>query len=180
MIVSVLLAAAVATAAPPATPADAFFANLTALCGQRFEGRLVSEEAADSAFAGQRLVMHVRDCSDSEIRIPFTVGADRSRTWIVTRTGEGVRLKHDHRHADGSADVRTDYGGDSAPGGTAERQSFPADAFSRDLFVREAIPQAVENVWSLEVRPGALFAYELARPNRFFRVEFDLTRPAAE
>src|SRR3712207_8407608 len=48
-------------------------------------------------FAGKRLVMHVRDCSPNEVRIPFHVGEDRSRTWIVTRTAAGLRLKHDHR-----------------------------------------------------------------------------------
>jgi hypothetical protein len=31
----------------------------------------------------------------------------------------------------------------------------------------------------MEVEAGRLFAYELRRPGRFFRVEFDLARPAA-
>src|SRR5690554_527167 len=84
--------------ATPASPQDAFFANLSALCGQSFEGEVVTNDAADAAFATSHLLMHVRDCSESEIRIPFWVGQDRSRTWIVTRTGDGLRLKHDHRH----------------------------------------------------------------------------------
>ena len=174
----IALAAAAALSGPP--EADAFMDRLQALCGKRFEGRLVSTDAADADFAGRRLVMHVRDCSEREVRIPFAVGEDRSRTWVVTRTDQGLRLKHDHRHEDGHEATRSQYGGDSAPGGTAERQSFPADAFSRELFVREGIPASVDNVWSVEVRPGALFAYELKRPNRFFRVEFDLTRPLAD
>ena len=37
--------------------------------------------------------------------------------------------------------------------------------------------ETTTNVWALEVEPGAIFAYELRRPNRHFRVEFDLTRP---
>ena len=77
-------AAALALAActpptPAASPQDAFFANLTALCGQSYAGRVVSTDAADADMAGQALVMHVRDCSDSEIRIPFNVGENRSR-----------------------------------------------------------------------------------------------------
>jgi len=36
------------------------------------------------------------------------------------------------------------------------------------------------NVWAVEIRPGQAFVYELGRPNRLFRVEFDLTRPVAE
>ena len=159
------------------TPQDQFFANLGALCGQSFEGRVVTTEAADSAFAGQRLVMQVRECSANEIRVPFHVGEDHSRTWVITRTGQGLRLKHDHRHEDGSEDVLTQYGGDTANAGTAERQEFPADQHSRDLFVANNIPQSVTNVWAVEVHPGQTYVYELRRPNRHFRVEFDLTRP---
>ena len=123
--------------------------------------------------------MHVRDCGADEIRIPFHVGEDRSRAWVVTRTVTGLRLKHDHRHEDGSEDALTQYGGDTVSHGTAARQEFPADAFSKDLFVRENIPVSTANVWAMEVEPARLFAYELRRPDRFFRVEFDLARPVA-
>ena len=165
-----------ATLAP--SPQDQFFSRLTALCGMAFEGRIASPSVeADASFAGKRLVMHVRECSANTIRIPFHVGEDRSRTWVVTRSGTGLRLKHDHRHEDGSEDKLTQYGGDTAHSGTAQRQEFPADQFSRDLFVREKIPQSVTNTWAIEVEPGRMFAYELRRPNRFFRVDFDLTRP---
>lgn len=173
-----LLVLAACTSAPQAPSAtDAFFASLTALCGQSFEGKLVTGNPSDDSFAKSRLVMHVRDCSDTEIRIPFAVGEDRSRTWVITRTPDGLRLKHDHRHEDGTEDVRSNYGGDTRGSGTAIRQEFPADAFSRDLFIREEIPQAVDNVWALEVEPGVAFAYELSRPGRLFRVVFDLTKP---
>lgn len=161
------------------SPQDQFFANLRALCGQSFEGRVVTTDAADASFASQRLVMQVRECSDDEIRVPFHVGENRSRTWVITPTGAGLRLKHDHRHEDGTEDTLTQYGGDTASAGTAERQEFPADEFSRDLFTRNNIPQSVTNVWAVEVHPGRAFAYELRRPNRHFRVEFDLTRPVA-
>ena len=62
--------------------------------------------------------------------------------------------------------------------GTAQRQEFPADDFSKALFVRENIPASTTNVWAMEAG-GGIFAYELRRPGRFFRVEFDLTRPVA-
>jgi hypothetical protein len=166
-----------ATPQPAGEPKDRFFRSLAGLCGKAFEGRIASPPvAADSAFAGKRLVMHVRSCSESELRIPFHVGEDRSRTWVVTRTGAGLRLKHDHRHADGSEDRLTRYGGDTIGEGTARRQEFPADAFSRALFVREGIPASTANVWAMEA-DGRVFAYELRRPGRFFRVEFDLERP---
>jgi hypothetical protein len=179
--VPLLLAALAGCATPRAaqSPRAEFFGRLAALCGKAFEGRIASPPvAADAAFAGKRLVMHVRGCSSDEIRIPFHVGEDRSRTWVVTRTGAGLRLKHDHRHADGSEDDLTQYGGDSGGEGTAGRQAFPADAFSKAMFVREKIPASTANVWGVEA-DGRTFAYELRRPGRFFRVEFDLTRPVA-
>ena len=124
-----------------------------------------------------QLVMHVRECSADELRIPFHVGDDRSRTWVITRTSGGLRLKHDHRHADGSEDVLTQYGGDTATPGTATRQEFPVDQFSKDLFNREDAAVSTTNVWAMEVEPGRIFAYELRRPNRYLRAEFDLTQP---
>ena len=181
-----LAAAAAASCAtpPPSSPGDSFFERLSALCGQAFEGRVASPAVeADADFAGQRLVMHVRDCGADEVRIPFQVGEDRSRTWIVRR-GDGpgsarLSLKHDHRHPDGSADRLSLYGGSTIGPGSAARQEFPADAFSRDLFHRENIPQSAANLWALVVHPARLFAYELRRPGRFFRVEFDLSQPVA-
>lgn len=165
---------------PAADPQSRFLDSLRAMCGQAFEGRVASASVeADRDMMSSRLVMHVRSCSDEGVRIPFHVGEDRSRTWVVTRTDTGLRLKHDHRHEDGSEDVLTQYGGDTVSAGTAERQTFPADAFSRELFQRENIPVSMANVWAMEVVPGRLFAYELRRPNRHFRVEFDLTRPVA-
>lgn len=167
-------------AVPPPQTADLFMARLQALCGRAFAGRVVTSDPADAAFAGKRLVMHVRECRAGEVRIPFHVGDDRSRTWIVTRTPQGLRLKHDHRHADGSPDALTMYGGDTVGPGTPERQTFPADAESIALFRRSGREVSVTNVWAMEAG-SATFAYELRRPpfpgGRFFRVEFDLGKP---
>lgn len=174
-LVATLLLSACASVPRP-QPADQFFARLQALCGQRFAGRLASTDPADSAFAGKPLVMHVRDCSPDEVRIPFSVGEDRSRTWVVTRTAIGLRLKHDHRHTDGTEDELSGYGGDTETRGTTRRQDFPADAFSRTLFLAKGNPASITNIWAMEVDPGRLFAYELRRPNRHFRVEFDLSK----
>ena len=151
--------------------------NLLMLCGKTLEGRIVSPPvAADADFAGKRLTAHVRDCSPSEFRIPFAVGEDRSRTWVITRSSTGLTLKHDHRHADGTEDVLSQYGGEAVTPGTPQRQEFPADQYSKDLFVREKRDASVANVWALETAPGFL-AYELRRPGRFFRVEFGNSGP---
>ena len=171
---------ACATAPARVSPQDAFFANLKALCGQTFAGRVVTTDAADADFARSRLLMHVRDCTANEVRIPFRVGENRSRTWVITRTADGVRLKHDHRHEDGTEDELSQYGGDTTNPGTATRQEFPVDAFSRDLFTRRNATVSNTNVWAVEVQPNRVFAYELRRPNRHFRVEFDLSQPVAD
>lgn len=158
-------------------PADAFMSRIADHCGKAYAGRLASTDEADADFAGQSMVMHVRECSDSEIRIPFHVGDDYSRTWVLSRTEDGLRLKHDHRHEDGSEDDVTQYGGDSSII-TETRVEFPVDQFSIDMFEREGLTASVTNVWALEASDD-MFAYELAREGRFFRVEFDLTTPVA-
>lgn len=167
--------ASCATAPPLATSAqDQFFTSLQQLCGNAYAGEVVEGSPADSAFRRADLRMHVRECEENEIRIPFHVGEDRSRTWILSRTETGLRLKHDHRHRDGTEDELTQYGGDTETAGTPTRQEFPADAYTAEL-----LPAASTNVWTVEVVPGETFAYALRREgtDRRFRVEFDLTRP---
>ena len=142
----------------------------------------MSTDPADAAFVGQPLVMHVRQCTDEEIRIPFHVGDNRSRTWVISRTAAGLRLKHDHRHQDGSSDALTMYGGDSRGVGTTVRQEFPADSESITRFAAQGRAVSNSNVWAVEVGQTA-FAYELRRPpgpgQRYFRIEFDLRQPVA-
>jgi hypothetical protein len=157
-------------------PGERLWNALAPLCGQAFEGRLAEgTEPSDAAIGAQRLVMHVRNCSGQEIRIPFHVGADRSRTWVLTRSATGVRLKHDHRHEDGTPDAVTQYGGDTQSDANALRLDFHADAHTAAM-----IPAAATNIWTIAVEEGR-FTYGLRREamNRRFRVEFDLTKPVA-
>jgi hypothetical protein len=173
----ILAACAALPVRAAAGPQDEFWQNLRALCGLAFEGRVLEGTApGDAAFREQRLVMHVRACGENEIRIPFHVGENRSRTWVLTRTPTGLRLKHDHRHEDGTEDKVTQYGGNTAGAGTAETQEFPADDFTAKL-----IPAAKTNIWTLRVEPRRAFTYALRREaeGRRFKVEFDLTRPVA-
>jgi len=159
-----------------------FWNRLAALCGKAYEGRIAANAGGapgPDAFDGKRLVMHVRECSAGEIRVPFHVGEDRSRTWVITRTGTGLRLKHDHRHEDGSDDKMTMYGGDTVDGGEPGKQSFPADKFSQDAFYLGNIPQSAANIWMIGLTPGKTYSYGLNRPGREFRVDFDLTREVA-
>lgn len=161
-------------------PQQEFWDALSALCGNAYAGEMTAfNRPADDGWLGREVVMHVRECSDDEIRIPLHVGDDRSRTWVVTRTGGTLRLKHDHRHADGSEDAVTWYGGHTTDPGRAWRQTFPVDDYSRALFLTQGLEVSTTNLWSMEVHPGEKFAYELVRPGRHFRAEFDLGEPVA-
>ena len=155
---------------------DVFFENIKQYCGQSFEGKVTIDNASGGGFANKKLVMHVRRCSDSELQVPFHVGADASRTWIITKTGSGLSLKHDHRHEDGSMDKSTMYGGHTVDAGWGNVQSFPADQYSKELFVELGIPQSAGNTWQMFIYPET-FSYRMIRQGREFRVDFDLTSP---
>lgn len=178
--IALLPACAPALRTAPPTPQDAFWSRLQTLCGKAYAGRVSVDTPAPTGadpFSSGPLLMHVRECTPDTIRIPFHVGADRSRTWVLTRTPQGLRLKHDHRHADGSEDALTQYGGDTVDAGSALRQEFPVDAFSKAMFTAQGRAVSNDNTWAIEIEPGRAFVYELARPQRLFRVEFDLTKP---
>jgi hypothetical protein len=174
-----LLFTACASAPAVETP-SAFETALAPLCGKAFEGWIVTSDAQDDDWRAQRVVMHVRTCEPDYIAIPLHVGEDRSRTWVLMQVGEQWELRHDHRHEDGEPDALTLYGGFASTPADALRQEFPADQSTKDLFDRENIPVSKTNVWAVEVDPSAnLFAYELKRPQRFLRVEFDTSNPVA-
>ncbi|MDF1835742.1 MAG: hypothetical protein P1U62_12805 [Alteraurantiacibacter sp. bin_em_oilr2.035] len=189
------LAACASTPSIPALPPsqEAYWDNLASHCGNAYAGGLASSDERDADWAGKRMVAHWAQCSPTRIAIAFHVedageaeGWNRSRTWIVTRTSDGLRLKHDHRHSDGTQDAVTQYGGDTLSSGTARVQDFPVDAFSIALFEREGLDASLTNIWRVEVDPAdqraARFAYQLTRrndPTRLFRVEFDASRNIA-
>ncbi|WP_371193613.1 hypothetical protein [Glaciecola sp. SC05] len=154
---------------------DAFFDNIAKHCSKAYKGEVVFDNDPSPAFA-QELVMHVRKCTDSQLQIPFHLGDDASRTWIITKTGSGLSLKHDHRKPDGSNDPLTMYGGHTVDAGYAQAQSFPADQYSKELFVNTGIPQSLGNTWQMFIYEDK-FTYRLTREGRDFRVDFDLTKP---
>lgn len=149
-----------------------FWASISSLCGKSFQGKIIAGPPNDTAFAGKELVMHVRKCSDNEIKIPFFVGNDSSRTWVLTKTNTGILLKHDHRHHDGSPDKVTMYGGHTSNYGSSTRQIFPADQETADI-----LPAAIGNVWWIDITKNT-FVYNLRRVNtdRLFSVSFDLNQ----
>ncbi|MBL4870368.1 MAG: hypothetical protein JKX72_05390 [Robiginitomaculum sp.] len=159
----------------PEKAQDAFFTNLSALCGKSFAGKLVSTNQADKDLRDSPMVMHVQTCTGDTLHIPFHIADNRSRTWILTKTDTGLRLKHRHNHEDGHADKVTMYGGYTLDMGSANRQTFPVDQYSKDMFMKNGLDVSVTNIWAVEIT-NTIFAYELRRENRHFRVEFDLSQ----
>lgn len=150
-----------------------FWTELQKLCGKAYAGALVSAPENDVAFKGKELVMHVRACDKNRVRIPFFVGADKSRTWVLTKKKDRILLKHDHRHEDGTPDKITMYGGWTTSGGATTRQMFPADQQTVDI-----LPAAAANTWWIDLVPGEYFTYNLRRmgTDRFFSVRFDISK----
>ncbi|MEO0368699.1 MAG: dipeptidase [Pseudomonadota bacterium] len=124
--------------------ATEFWQNLSQACGNEYEGEMTFPTDGQDSFRGKKLIAAFASCADEQIRVPFTVGEDTSRTWIFSRYESGIELKHDHRHADGTPDAIHNYGGTTHELGTALSQSFPADEFTKEL-----IPAASTNVWTI-------------------------------
>jgi hypothetical protein len=150
---------------------EQFWQELLKHCNMAYEGQLMTPGDGD-AFAGKKLVMHVVNCGENFIHIPFFVGDDKSRTWVLTWDEGQIKLKHDHRHEDGSEDIVTQYGGTSTNTGFKNMQVFPADQETAAL-----IPHAAGNVWWITLDDTS-FTYNLRRigTERLFTVSFDLTK----
>lgn len=151
-----------------------FLKNLKTYCGNSYQGKAIFPEGDKNPFAGKELKVIFETCKNRVVRMPFHVGEDKSRTWVLTLDKQGLLFKHDHRHEDGTPDEVTNYGGYAATGGTALQQSFPADEFTAKL-----LPAAVTNEWSfvLDKEKGVL-SYILKRDGQLrFQADFDLTQP---
>jgi len=159
---------------------DKFFNNILAICGHSYIGKVVESNESDETWRKSKIVIHAPKCTTkkiNEMRIPLHVGENKSRTWIISKTETGLRLKHDHRHEDGSPDDVTMYGGDTATSGTAKTQSFPVDKYSKALFIEQGLNVSTGNTWTLSIEPNETLTYRLSRTGRLFQVSFDLQNP---
>lgn len=151
--------------------ADSFFLNLKKHCGKAYEGQITAGAREGDGFSGKTLIMQVMSCDIDQIKVPFYVGDDSSRTWVFTLRNNVLTLEHDHRHKDGSPDKITMYGGTSPNSGTAKLQFFPANNYTCNL-----LNAACTNVWWVTLDEKS-FTYNLRRigSDRVFTVSFDLT-----
>lgn len=155
------------------TNSEKFWLQLKNHCGKSYEGKIISGGVEGDGFMGEKLVMHVRLCEENNIRIPFFVGKDKSRTWVLHKNfNQILSLKHDHRNPDGTEETLTQYGGTSSNIGLENLQMFPADAHTTKI-----LPKAATNVWWFTM-DDKNFTYNLRRigSDRLFSVSFDLTK----
>lgn len=167
---------------PSQPPAEEFFENMMVLCDRTVEGRIISNQAVDADWIRATLIVGPVDCAENVIRMPLAVGADASRTWVVSRVEGRLEFRHEHIEPDGSPSPVTQYGGfNDASAGTARQQDFPADEKTKANFTENGIPQSNTNIWTFTIDPEAgTLIYALARPAtetdpaRDFRAVFDL------
>jgi len=160
--------------APQTDARTAFFGNLSELCGETFTGQSTFPDNQDHPLVGTELRTYVSQCDDSMIRIELYRDSDYWHgAWVIERREAGLHLFHDHL-----GEVRTmadlgegdfhGYGGYASEAGTATIQFFHADGATADI-----IPEAVTNVWMMELDlEGGRFIYYLERHNEpRFRAE---------
>lgn len=149
-----------------------FMHELHKHCHKAYQGKVVSSPVP-SDFDNKELIMYVSSCEPDQIKVPFFVGDDLSRTWVFTLKDDKLELKHDHRKQDGTPDDVTMYGGTTSHSGSKEIQFFPADQYTNDM-----LPGAGANLWWVTL-DGNTFSYNLKRvtSENVFNVVFDLSNP---
>jgi hypothetical protein len=148
-------------------PRDVFWARLQTLCESAAAGRLVQAPPGDTQIdPTARLVVHLWECSDTELRFPLHVTENRSRTWVFIRHADQLELRHDHRHEDGTEDRTTWYGATTLDAGSDSSQAFVTER------------NGVRSGWRVEVVPGVRFTYGTIRGDAWrHHLEFDLRAP---
>jgi hypothetical protein len=153
---------------------EAFWSSLVAHCGNAYRGHVSDATAYYRQSVAGDAVIHFMACSDERLHIPFHLGENRSRNWILTRAGGTIHLAHDHRHEDGTEERISRYGGSAPVPGLPTRQIFPADDHTARL-----LPDRADNFWFLHFVDERTLHYGVHWPKfgHSVRFEFDLSTP---
>ena len=149
---------------------DIFFDSIRAHCGNAFSGS-VEDSSNSTAYNGRKFVLHIRDCSDSQIKMPLHIDDNSSRILVLSKTDGGIQLQHDHRHADGSSEALTLYGGDSSADSTDKVTHFPESAESIAITKAHAPTRTYPSVWSIILGADDI-TYQVVRPGRTIKSKF--------
>lgn len=170
-----------AAAIAPAEPVFAqFFHQLSLQCGKAYPGKLTLEPPGDEMLTGtELLIAHFRECSETQLNVPFHIELEasqdwnRSRTWIFTKHSDRLELRHDHRTKQGDDDDVTMYGGFSHGEGTLIRHEFQS--------LERTAESGYFRGWRIEIEPGVRYTYGTVRGNEWsWRIDFDLSNPLTE
>jgi hypothetical protein len=146
---------------------DAFFANLSSLCGETFTGAATYPEEGDHVLVGTTLRNYVSACTEDMVRIELyrKDGTYWHGAWVIEKRPEGLHLFHDHLGEERTMEylIETNnshgYGGYATDAGSATRQFFAADEVTADM-----LPEASTNVWMMDINlEEGVFTYYLER-----------------
>ncbi len=164
---------------PPQTPElsaneQAFMDHLRSLCGKSFAGEETFMADGRESWSHFDFMMHVTVCENDKVHIPFHLSDDHSRTWMFLVEDGRLRFRHDHRHADGTPEDQTLYGGYADGNGTPFVQHFPADDYTVKL-----LNDTVDRQWTLILAEDlSSMKYQLSYSDELiFEGTFDLTNP---
>lgn len=153
---------------------QAFMGHLRSLCGKSFAGEETFMADGRESWSHFDFVMHVTVCEADRVHIPFHLSDDHSRTWMFLAEDGRLRFRHDHRHADGTPEDQTLYGGYADGNGTPFVQHFPAD----DYTVKH-LNDTVGRKWTVILAEDlSSMKYQLSYSDELiFEGTFDLTNP---
>lgn len=151
---------------------ESFFDAIKSHCGKAFSGS-VEDSSNSTAYNGKKFVLHIRDCSNTQIKMPLHIDDNSSRILILTKSGESIKLEHDHRHPDGSPDALTLYGGYSVDS-TAKVANFPESSESIAITKAHAPNRTYPSLWSI-ILSAEDITYQVVRPGRTIKSNFKFT-----
>jgi len=145
---------------PDDNPQHAFFDALSERCGEEYPGRAIIAPETDLTFRPAYLAMQIASCTDSQIRIPFIVDGDASRTWVLTLDDDGLLFTHEHLLDGDTLSSNSGWGGRAPAGsGTALFQHFPDHRWAPDR-----VPEENRSHWRMRIDPDhGQFVYYLDR-----------------
>jgi hypothetical protein len=143
-----------------ANPQRAFFDHIAARCGDEYPGRAVIAPETDDTFRPAFLGMRIETCTENQIRIPFIVDDDDSRTWVLTLDGGDLVFTHEHMLEGDTLSANSGWGGRAVAGsGTELFQHFPDHRWDP-----EHVPEENRSHWRMRLDPDhGQFVYYLDR-----------------
>lgn len=158
---------------PEILPQEAFWQNLSQLCGKAYPGRVIADSTQSPVFRDKTLLLHVAECDEGSVSMPLLIDGRPWATLVVSRDEDRLDLEHLHEARPDGDGPPSGYGGPTRGTGTEVSQDFYADEFTIALD-----EDAADTVWTIELRPGAVMQYVLRREgtDRRFRAVFDLSR----